>query len=389
MAALVVAAFFWQCSDEKRGEVTGPPPPVDDTLPPRVKAVYPADSVANVVPTTDIYIIFSKPIDPSSVTAGEFAAECGIPVAGQIRVSRDTVIFDPASELSTSVSTTVVFSGSITALDGTAAFINRSWTFRAGNFEIISQYPAAGEGCISSDAAIIVCFSRQLDQTTVLPANFVLTESDKDTIGGTVSGHDSIAVFQPNVRMTPLSTYKMAVLADVKDVYGYSLPGTSTWHFYIKGENLLPLAIGNMWVYRVTVDDHCSDKSRYFSFIDSVVIVCKTIVTGIEYYVDRDSLLYRNAGDTIIAFTPLPYNIAEAPWLINDDCSNNQIDSVETPAGIFICRKFVWSFPNMSPHSHVFQYAPGVGMIRHWYRLQCTGITAYIVTRELLSYELH
>jgi hypothetical protein len=362
-----------------------------DTLPPSVVSVYPADGATNVAPTTNIYLIFSKPIDPASVAVGEFIVDCDWPVGGQIRVSRDTVTFDPTSTLPTNRSTTAVFSGDVTALDGTAAYINKSWTFRAGDMDIVGRYPAVNEGCIPLDAAITIEFARDIEPATVIPANFILTEVGGDTISGTVSSNGSIVILQPDAPLTPLTKYKMVVRAGVKDVYGYALLYTRTWYFSTKAENLLPLAIGNIWVYRVSISQYYPSP-HYESYIDSILITRDTTIGDKHFYVDSKRRQYRYENDTIQATAYIPYVSYDKPWLVNDGC-NGLVDTIETDVGTFLSQQFILSYTGVLDrylYTYDFYFAPGVGLthLDEHVQMPCSGCDEYI-TWNLLSYELH
>ena len=232
-------------------------------------------------------------------------------------------------------------------------------------------------------------FSRDVDFGTAVPANFVLTEIGGDTIGGSISGHDATVVFQPEVSLKPLTKYNMLVQAGVKDVFGSPLSRALSWYFSTKGENLLPLAIGDTWVYHVSISRDYPTP-YHTSYIDSIVIVRDTTIGDKQFYVDSKRRLYRCAGDTIEA-TAYLYN--DKPQLVNDDCESGLVDTVETVVGTFVSQHFYLSYYgewDRYTYIYDFYFAPDVGLthLGREVRMPCSGCIEY-TTWRLLSYELH
>ena len=348
-----------------------------DTLPPQVVSVFPADG-ANVSPKTNISITFNKNLDPASITAGELYIVGHSNAGDQTSVSGATVMLNPSTNLPNAETMTAVFDGDVSDRNGYGADIDRTWQFTTNPvFKLVTIDPDTNEACVPTNTVIRMIFSRPLDAATVTSANFIFGEFGGSYLSGTLATYDSIVEFQPDTPLAQLKKYQMRVLTGVKDIFGDNLTAARTWQFTTRGENLLPLAIGNIWIYKGG------------SSFDSIVIVADTMIAGKHYYFDQKRRLYRNENDTVeISFEKLP--VFSGPNVfINSNCAGNNPKNVSTYCGTFLCQPFYIHIftPNINQE---YDFAPSVGLVgfSEDYWSGASGDPHYYTSWVLLSYQL-
>ncbi len=350
-----------------------------DTLPPEVISTSPPDGAANVFRKTNVSITFDKAINPASVTAGEFYLTGHASDRDQVSVSGATVTLNPFYDLPNSKQITAVFDGDVSDTKGHSTHIDKTWQFTTNPpFGLASRYPASGEGCIPLDASIRMLFSGILDSTTITSANFVFEEYNGSQLSGSLFSYDSIVEFRPDVPLVPLKEYKITVPAGIKDINGEILASSQSWRFSAKGENLLPLAIGNKWIYQA--DAH----------IDSIVIVRDTIISGKHYFIDQSKRSYRYENDTIETSFMNDPNVLPWPYRFgNLDCSWIPI-TITTDGATYRCQWFRKSFEMIDfAGNQSYYYSPDVGLVGYnsHYWTGVSGSDTYSSWR-LLSYQL-
>lgn len=349
-----------------------------DTLPPQVVSVSPADGAVGVPINTALTITFNKTLASASFTSEEFRVKERYSERDRITVSGNTVTLDPYYELLYSRPYTAAFDGDISDQNGHTGHIDYTWTFTTfAAFNVSSHYPASEEGCIPLDAVIHMEFSHVLDSTTITPANIVIEEDNGPRLSGVFSCRDSIVEFQPDEPLTPLKTYKATLLTGIKDVSGVSLPYQQSWRFSAKGANLLPLAIGNKWIYQTD------------TAVDSIALVGDTIISGKRYYVDQNGRTYRGENDTL-EFSMSGFPLFGNPHVfVNSDCVNRSV-TVTTNNGTFLCQRFHGQFLLGPVVTQQFDFAPGVGLVHFFedYWSGGSGDPHQLRTWTLLSYEL-
>jgi hypothetical protein len=99
-------------------------------LPPVVSYTTPADGSGNVPVAATISASFSRPMDPSTITAGSFTVQLGgVPVAGTVTYSGRTATFTPSAPLLADSLYTATMTTAATDPTGIALASSRVWTF--------------------------------------------------------------------------------------------------------------------------------------------------------------------------------------------------------------------------------------------------------------------
>ncbi len=124
-SALLLAGGPLACGDDGTG-----PQPADDTTPPSVLSLSPADGSVRVSVLTTIGVTFSEPLAAASVSSGSFVLEAGPnSVTGSLSQSGRNVIFTPGAPLDFSTPYTARLTTALTDTAGNALGSERSWTF--------------------------------------------------------------------------------------------------------------------------------------------------------------------------------------------------------------------------------------------------------------------
>jgi Ice-binding-like/Bacterial Ig-like domain len=189
-------------------------------------------TILMVVPQTNgvgtnraVAVVFSKPMDPSSISGGSFM------VAGVMGV----VAYDAANRIasfkpSADFAPNTMFNATITTdardMSGTpmAAPFNFSFTTRATSDksppDIVAINVAAGATCVPLDQKISVTFDEQMDSLTINPSTFFI-----EGVAGTVTYNvlSQAATFTPSAMLAPNTTFTITVTTGAKDLGGVPL----------------------------------------------------------------------------------------------------------------------------------------------------------------------
>jgi hypothetical protein len=361
-----------------------------DTIPPRVVSVFPLDGAVGVPNKTGISITFNKNINPAGIAAGEFYLLGLVSQYDRVSVSGATVTLDPRLDPPCSQQITAVFDGDVSDNYGHGGHINHTWEFATYSaFDTASCYPVANKGCFPVDSPIRLAFSRILDTTTVTADNLIIEEYNGPALSGFFSSHDSIVEFQPDVPFASLKEYRITILRGIKDAYGDSFPVARSWRFSVKGDNLLPLAVGNKWIHQVKEATY-PIQSFDGAILDSIVIVADSIIEGQKTFLDQHGCQYEADGDRIETTFQVEYPFN--PYEFDDaDCDRTAV-TVVTDSAAYACQPFVVSFiAGYRNYRQGYNFAPGVGLVRYD-REFWGGVAAephQYRSWRLVSYELH
>jgi methionine-rich copper-binding protein CopC len=100
----------------------------------------------------------------------------------------------------------------------------------SGDFAVASRAPAEGAAGVPLEAAIVATFSERIDPKSVTPATFTVSVGGVP-LAGSVSVSESVAVFSPASRLSPRTTYKVTLSADIHSAGGAELGAAISWSF--------------------------------------------------------------------------------------------------------------------------------------------------------------
>ncbi len=359
-----------------------------DILTAEIVRVIPADGYQFVYPTSNISVEFTRDIAIGCVSTDEFTVTGGASVSGTININGRIVTFNPQYDLSPGAYT-AVFDGDVIDTGGDTLQIHYSWTFAVPPFDVLEWSPDGG--CTPPDTVIKLQFGLPVNPATVIDANIVVKELSGTPVSGSLECHDSVVVFRPAQPFEILTEYTVDVSQNVRSILGGSLLHTLSFGFTTHGENLLPLAIGNKWIYNVTTSGYCTPPE---SHVDSIFIVRDSLINGVHYFVDQNRYLYRYEDEIIETSLLLIYFIQSHPFLFdNNGCENGTLATSEFDSEPVICQHFTahiepWGTPDY--YDYGYNFAPDIGMVyvnRHSHEGRSVADTYQ--TWQLISYELH
>jgi hypothetical protein len=223
---------------------------------PTVTSTNPAGGATDVAVTQAITATFSEAMDPATIDSTSFTVNEGATaVSGAVTYAAATNVatFTPAASLSAST----VYTGTVTtgakATSGSALAANFVWTFTTASAggsggdagvpdggappgvppQVTSTNPANGAANLCIPFGIDAIFDKQIDPTTVVPANFTLTSPGPTSVKGSTS-YDSqtdTATFSPLNPLLGNTLYTATLTTGIKDAAGDALAANKVWTF--------------------------------------------------------------------------------------------------------------------------------------------------------------
>jgi len=210
-----------------------------DLTAPTVVSTVPA-SVATSVPTNQTIIAtFSKPMDPSTITAaGTFTVNVagvgGASVAGTVSYTGTTATFKPTANLTASTQFTAKITTAAKDLSGNAlaaGAVPNPWNFTTGTGPnttaptITLTSPANAAPGVTLNKTVNATFSTSMDPLTITaPGTFTLAVAGVNgaAVTGTVTydSQTNIATFTPSANLTASTQYTATVSNAAKDLTG-------------------------------------------------------------------------------------------------------------------------------------------------------------------------
>jgi hypothetical protein len=203
-----------------------------DTTPPTVLATTPGHTADNIPTTALVTAIFSEAMDPGTINSATFTVTDGItPVPGTVSYMLGVATFDPDNLLTPGTQYTATITTGVADAAGNSLAIPHSWTFMTESAPTVtSTTPASGGSNVAINAKIAAIFSKAMDPATVTTATF-LVQQGAVPVPGTVSYQDKIAIFDPDVNLTPSAPYTVTITTGAKDVSGNGLTVDKVWSF--------------------------------------------------------------------------------------------------------------------------------------------------------------
>jgi Ice-binding-like/Bacterial Ig-like domain len=210
-----------------------------DLTAPTIASTLPV-SVATSVPTNrTITATFSKPMDPSTITAaGTFSVAVagvgGASVAGTVSYTGTTVTFKPTANLTASTQFTAKITAAAKDLSGNAlaaGAVPNPWNFTTGTGPnttaptITLTSPANAAPNVVLNKSVSATFSKSMDPLTITaPGTFTLAVAGVNgaAVTGTVTydSQSNIATFTPSANLTASTQYTATVSKAAKDLSG-------------------------------------------------------------------------------------------------------------------------------------------------------------------------
>ncbi|MCG3116737.1 MAG: Ig-like domain-containing protein [Candidatus Manganitrophus sp. SA1] len=213
-----------------------------DTTAPSIVATVPRDRETNVSTTSSIRVVFSEPIDPSSIHQDTFFLNGGITGTYSYDDSSRTAIFTPSRPLASSTVTTVTVTKEVKDLAGNPLQSDLTWSFTTSATSdqtpprVIARTPDENAERVSVNSNIIVTFDEDVDPVSIEP-NFVLTGPSGEATPARLAYDvgSRTATLDPEADLASNTRYEVFVRRGIKDLSGNATTADLSWFFETGG----------------------------------------------------------------------------------------------------------------------------------------------------------
>ncbi len=214
-----------------------------DITAPTVSSTSPLSNASGLGVNAFISASFSEPMDPLSISTGNFSLACplGTSITGTVgyAISGSVATFTPASNLPANTLCTATINTGVQDVAHNAMASAYAWSFTTGAAPdttppaVSSTGPVAGATGVAFNTLVSASFSEPMDPLTITTANYSLACPSSTPIAGrvgyAVSGN--VATFTPGTSL-PASTQCTATISTgVRDVADNAMAGAYTWSF--------------------------------------------------------------------------------------------------------------------------------------------------------------
>ncbi len=210
-----------------------------DITPPTVISTNPVNLATNVPLNQAIAAIFSKAMNPATISTTTFTLAQGTtPIAGAVTYAAvgTTATFTPTINLTADTLYTATITTGVTDLAGNHLASNYVWTFTTGTAlttppTVLSTNPVSNATGVCTNG-INATFSTAMNPTTINTATFLVTTAGLP-VTGTVSLDvtGTIATFTPLNPLTASTTYTATITTGVEDLALTPLAVADIWSF--------------------------------------------------------------------------------------------------------------------------------------------------------------
>jgi len=396
--AVILLLVIWGCSDDDKTVTPDPPDELVDTVAPFIVSTCPADGDTGVDVSACIYCIFSEPVDSLCIARWSFYLSEDVP--GNFSCRGCTAVFDPAYNLDYLKTYMVTVTKAVKDTAGNCMTDEYNWSFTTiSSPQVIAVSPADSDIGVPLDVVITATFSKKMDATTITPESFRMDNN----VTGTVVYEDSTATLIPDDSLEYNRIYTTTLTKMITDIEGNPLDSVYTWTFAVVRVPLMPLAVGNRWIYRVReYDTDGNPKADYFDMTK----IEKTEYRGSAiWYVDNKSRSYVNYYNGLwrLGIFDDPYLFAQFPGTANIGYLGdpgwaffnmreriNIIDTrlpVTVEAGHYSCYKYCSYTEDRFEFYHY--YAPNVGLVMYevYQNLPMKSWPVLIERRSLIGFD--
>ena len=208
---------------------------------PEVTSTFPIAGVDNVSPSARPRAVFSRSLDPATVTASSFTLQrpdgSTVPATVSYDDSTRTATLTPTGDLAFSTLYTARLTTAITAVDGVPLAAPHSWSFTTATAPppaptVTARTPAEGATGVTRASDVTATFSRDMDASTITASSFTLGASGTPVPATvTYDATSRTARLVPNATLAYSTVYTATLSTTVHASDGAALAGDVTWQF--------------------------------------------------------------------------------------------------------------------------------------------------------------
>lgn len=212
-----------------------------DTQAPSVTSTVPENNSSDILPGSNIEIVFSEELSDASLTLPNFklydvSTSFASQVFGILSKEGNKVVFEPTTALESSNVYKMDIS-SVSDLNGNRMTDTYTLNFEVKNTELLieSKLPEEGTTNVSISNEVTIVFSNEIDASSVNSLSLQVGEEEGFILvplSGTVSVNGSSVTFVPDNPLQENETvYTVRVSGDIKDVDGNSMSTGASYTF--------------------------------------------------------------------------------------------------------------------------------------------------------------
>ncbi len=212
-----------------------------DNIQPVVSIISPENSSTDVPLNRKIGVVFSKFMDPNTLSQATFFLQSGtVLVSGSISTIGLVSTFTPKTPLRSNTLHTATVSVASQDLSGNTLNTNFSWSFTTGSTldttapAVINVLPSDKATQIPTNFQATATFSEVMDPATISTKTFYMEDANANLVKGNISFIGKFASFQALSALDSNQTYTVTILSGaegVKDLAGNALVSDYKWTF--------------------------------------------------------------------------------------------------------------------------------------------------------------
>ncbi len=216
---------------------------IPDLIPPQIILTNPLNGTVDVPLNTKITVMFSEPIDKTTLNSETFKIvniSGSATISGEIIYNENTATFIPQNNMSYNTQYTATLTTEIKDLSGNSLLESYSWSFTTGlNIDIVPlkitlTTPEKDAINVPISTNIVAIFTEQIDVSTITNDVFqVISNIDFLPIKGTVKYYGTTITFIPENDLIPGVVYTAIISKNIKDLSGNTLIENYKWSFTI------------------------------------------------------------------------------------------------------------------------------------------------------------
>jgi hypothetical protein len=208
-----------------------------DVTAPTIVQVIPIEGTAQVSPAANVNVIFSEPMDPSTINGTSFTIRVGTgsPLPATVSYNAETrrAVLVPTSSLPNFTTITATMSTAAKDLAGNALQAAKVWTFTTRDDippTVIATNPANNATGVPPNSAVTITFSETMDASTITSANITIRPTASGTALTSTVSYDPasrVATLTPSAPLSQNVSYTVTVGTGVKDAQGNAIAQTT------------------------------------------------------------------------------------------------------------------------------------------------------------------
>lgn len=209
-----------------------------DTTVPTIVATVPRDRATDVSTTSSIRVVFSEPIDPSSIHQDTFFLNEGIAGTYSYDEPSRTAALTPARPIPPATVMRVTVTKGVKDLAGNPLENDFTWSFTTASRSdqtaprIITKTPGENAESVPVNSNVSVTFDEDVDPAS-LQSNFALTGPSGEAVPARFSYDvaSRTAVLDPESDLNFQTTYQVLIKRGVRDLSGNAVSSDVGWSF--------------------------------------------------------------------------------------------------------------------------------------------------------------